>query len=135
MPHFQDTYGWILHRRGDSEGAVAVLEPAAAALPDNALVQFHLGEALFALDRPAEARARFARALELEPGGPEAATPQAEAARARLAEIDAAPAPLEAAEGPGAGRLTSAAEGARLTVSTCRNCIKSQTPLGWRPVE
>ena len=98
VPHFQDTYGWILHRRGDSEGALAFLEPAAAALPDNALVQFHLGEALYALDRRDEARARFQRTLDLAPG-PEAA-PQVAAARARIAAIDAPPAALEAAEGP-----------------------------------
>ena len=100
VPHFQDTYGWILHRRGDSAGALAFLEPAAAALPDNALVQVHLGEALFALDRTAEARAQFQRAVDLAAGA-EAAAPQVATARARLAAIDAA-APIEAAAGPAA---------------------------------
>jgi len=89
VPHFQDTFGWILHRRGDSAGALPFLETAAAALPDNPLVQLHLGEALHALDRPAEARARFLRVLELAGGGEDAA-------RARLAEIDAAPAAVTA---------------------------------------
>jgi tetratricopeptide (TPR) repeat protein len=87
QPHFQDTYGWILHRRGDSEQAVVFLEPAAAALHDNAQVQFHLGEALLALDRATEAQARFQRAVDLAATGPEAASPEIAAARARLAEI------------------------------------------------
>jgi tetratricopeptide (TPR) repeat protein len=97
VPHFQDTFGWILHRRGDSAGALAFLEPAAAALPDNPLVQFHLGEALHAQGRTAEARARFQRTVDLAAGA-DPAPPQAAAARARLDAIDAA-APIEAAEG------------------------------------
>ena len=101
-PHFQDTYGWILHRRGDSEGALAFLEPAAAALPDNPLVQVHLGEALYALNRPAEARARFQRAVELaDAGAAGAELPQIATARSRITAIDAASAaPAVAAEGP-----------------------------------
>jgi len=97
VPHFRDTYGWILHRRGDSEGALAFLEPAAEALPDNPLVQYHAGEALLAAGRPAEARARFAAAAALAEGAAEPVLPQIEAARARIAEIDAAaPAPAPA---------------------------------------
>jgi len=89
VPHFQDTYGWILHRRGDSAGALRHLAPAAEALGDNPLVQHHYGEALFALGRTAEARERFARAVALGGAAPGAAPPQVAAARARLAEIDA----------------------------------------------
>lgn len=97
VPHFQDTYGWILHRRGDSAGALAYLEPAAAALGDNALVQRHLGEALFALGRAAEARERFALVVAIAEAGGAASAPHVEAARARIAEIDALPAPVDAA--------------------------------------
>jgi predicted Zn-dependent protease len=99
VPHFQDTYGWILHRRGDSAGALRALGPAAEALPQNPLVQHHLGEALFALGRRADARERFARAVALAEGGPEAALPQIAAARARIAEIDAAAAAPAATDG------------------------------------
>jgi Flp pilus assembly protein TadD len=88
VPQFQDTYGWLLHRRGDSVQALTFLAPAAAALPDNPLAQRHAAEALFALGRTAEARAAYARVLALSPTGPEA-----EAARARIAEIDAGSAP------------------------------------------
>ena len=88
VPQFQDTYGWILHRRGDDDQALGYLAPAAAALPGNALVQFHLAETELALGRRAEARASFARALAAaEAGSP---LPQLEIARARIAEIDEA---------------------------------------------
>ena len=40
---FQDTYGWIAYRRGEYQDALDHLEPAAAALADDPLVQFHLG--------------------------------------------------------------------------------------------
>jgi tetratricopeptide (TPR) repeat protein len=90
VPQFQDTYGWILHRRGDSLQALGILTPAAAALPDNALVQYHLAETELALERWPEARDSFGRALAAaEAGSP---LPQAAEARARIAEIDARPA-------------------------------------------
>lgn len=90
VPYFQDTYGWILHRRGDDAQALDYLGPAAKALPDNALVQFHLAETEWALKQVVEARASYARALAaVEAGSP---LPQAETVRARLAEIDAHPA-------------------------------------------
>ncbi len=102
-PHFQDTYGWILHRRGDSEQAVGFLAAAAASLPDNPLVQFHLAEAELALGRQEAARAGFRRALDLAGTGPLAALPQMEEARARLTALEAAPEPEpEPAADPGA---------------------------------
>ena len=65
--------------------ALAYLEPAAAALPGNALVQFHLGEAELALGDRAAAQAAFDRALAAaEAGSP---LPQAATARARAAEL------------------------------------------------
>lgn len=92
VPQFQDTYGWLLHRRGDSAQALTFLAPAAAALPENPLAQYHAAEALLALGRPAEARAAYARVLALSATGPEA-----EAARARIAGIDAGTPPVQAA--------------------------------------
>ncbi len=88
VPQFQDTYGWILHLRGEAAEALDYLVPAAEALPDNAEVQFHRGEAELALGRRDEARASFERAVAAaEAGSP---LPQAEAARARLAQLAAA---------------------------------------------
>jgi predicted Zn-dependent protease len=96
VPEFQDTYGWILHLRGEPEAALAHLAPAAAALPGNAQVQFHLGEAELALGDRAAAQAAFAAALAAEQAG--SPLPQAEAVRARLAELSQ---PAPAAEPSG----------------------------------
>lgn len=56
---FQDTYGWIAYRLENHEEAVTYLEPAAAGMPDNSAVQFHLAMAYAALNRNAEALAQF----------------------------------------------------------------------------
>jgi len=90
VPPFQDTYGWILHLRGDSAQALDYLDPAAEALPGNAEVQFHRAEAEFALERFAEARASYDRALAAAAAG--SPLPAAETARSRLAAIAALPA-------------------------------------------
>ena len=89
VPYFQDTYGWIQHRRGDQDEALRYLAPAAKALPDNALVQFHLAETELALGQRAEARASFERAVAAAAAG--SPLPQLDAARGRIAEIDAGP--------------------------------------------
>lgn len=79
MPEMQDTYGWTLFLSGDVEGAVRVLAPAAEALPQNAIVQYHAGKAFAALSRPAEARKHLEAALSVDPN-----FPMAEAARQAL---------------------------------------------------
>ena len=93
VPEFQDTYGWIAYRRGQYAEALRHLEPAAAALSENALVQYHLGMTYAALDRPEDARATLERALELADDSP---LPQYETARRTLAEL---PEPAPAAGG------------------------------------
>jgi len=65
LPAFQDTYGWIEYRRGNYKEALASLEPAAAGLPQDPLVQYHLGMTYVALERPADARLALERALEI----------------------------------------------------------------------
>ena len=100
VPEFQDTYGWLLLLRGDAAEAQGYLARAAAALPGNAQVQFHRGEAERALGNNDAARAAYAAALAAaEAGSP---LPQAAVARARLAE-PAAPAEGAAAGGPSGG--------------------------------
>ncbi|MEL6914718.1 MAG: tetratricopeptide repeat protein [Pseudomonadota bacterium] len=42
VPQFQDTYGWIVARLGNHGEALEYLEPAAAALSGDPVVQFHL---------------------------------------------------------------------------------------------
>ncbi|MEM9435411.1 MAG: tetratricopeptide repeat protein [Pseudomonadota bacterium] len=83
LPPAQDTYGWILHLRGDSAAAVGYLEPAAAGLPNDPVVQYHLAEVYAALGRTEEARAQYLQAVDV--AGPLDTRPQIEAARAALA--------------------------------------------------
>ena len=90
VPAFQDTYGWIAYRLGNYEEAAEYLEPAAAALPDQPLVRYHLAEVHAALGRTDAALAEYraARALIEEDG---AAPPY----------LDRLTAQIEALENPG----------------------------------
>ncbi|MEO9825096.1 MAG: tetratricopeptide repeat protein [Paracoccaceae bacterium] len=65
VPPFQDTYGWILFRRGEAEEAIQYLAPAAASLAGDAIVQFHLGKAYLELGRDKDALAQFEKSLEV----------------------------------------------------------------------
>ena len=67
QPAFADTYGWIAHQRGNSAEALPYMEAAAAGLPQDPLVQFHLAEVLRALNRPEEARAQYAKVVDMVP--------------------------------------------------------------------
>ncbi|NOD65580.1 MULTISPECIES: tetratricopeptide repeat protein [unclassified Ruegeria] len=66
VPFFQDTYGWIAYRLGNYEEALAYLEPAAEALPDQPLVFYHLGRTYADLDRPLDALRAFKTAQALD---------------------------------------------------------------------
>ncbi len=59
FPPFQDTYGWILFRQGDAQGALQYLEPAAEALSADPIVQYHLGKAYLAVGRNDDALEQF----------------------------------------------------------------------------
>ena len=69
VPAFQDTYGWIAHRLGNLEEAQEYLVPAAAGLPNDLVVQFHLAENHAALGKDAEALAAYRRVAELVDAG------------------------------------------------------------------
>jgi Flp pilus assembly protein TadD len=88
-PEFQDTYGWIALRRGEVEEALAHLEPAAAALSGDPLVQFHLGMAYARAERRDDAIRQLRRAIEL--AGPADTRPQFEEARQEIARLEAVP--------------------------------------------
>lgn len=92
-PAFRDTYGWILFRRGAAASALAHLAPAAEAMPGDARVWLHRAEAEFALGRAGAARASYAHALRAAEAEAGIGGPEAEAARARLATLDAAAEP------------------------------------------
>lgn len=81
---FQDTYGWIAYRQGNFEEARTYLEPAALGLPNDPLVQYHLGMAYAALDDAAKARVQLSRALDLAGESP---LPQFDRARDKLQEL------------------------------------------------
>jgi tetratricopeptide (TPR) repeat protein len=84
---FQDTYGWIAYRRGDYQEALEHLEPAASALADDPLVQFHLGMTYAALERNEEALSLLRSAVEL--AGPEDTRAQFDTAREEIARLEA----------------------------------------------
>lgn len=65
VPALQDTYGWILHRRGNSEEALPYLEEAAEGLAEDPIVQYHLGEIYMALDRSEDALEQFRTAVRI----------------------------------------------------------------------
>lgn len=69
VPPFQDTYGWILFRRGEAVEAINYLEPAAKSLAGDAIVQFHLGKAYLELGRNQDALAQFQKSLEVAAEG------------------------------------------------------------------
>jgi tetratricopeptide (TPR) repeat protein len=60
-----DSLGWVYFRLGDFPHAVEQLEKAAKMLPSDGTVQEHLGDALRAAGKGAEARIAYQRALEL----------------------------------------------------------------------
>lgn len=65
VPAMQDTYGWITHRRGDSEDALPYLEAAVAGLPQDALVHYHLAEVYLALGRTEDALATYRQSVSI----------------------------------------------------------------------
>lgn len=96
FPEVQDTYGWILHRRGDSAAALPYLEAAAQALPGEPLAQYHLGQVYAALDRPGDALAQFQRTVSL--AGPGDTRPQIVTARREIQTLlDSGVSPTEGA--------------------------------------
>ena len=84
VPPFQDTYGWIAFRQNKFEEARTYLEPAAAGLPDDPLVQYHLGMTYAALGETDKAVTQLNRALAL---AGDSALPQFDVARSMLLEL------------------------------------------------
>ncbi len=86
-PEFQDTYGWIALRRGETEEALQHLEPAADALGNDPLVQYHLGMAYVEAERPEEALTQLRRSVEL--AGPADTREQFQSARDEIRRLEA----------------------------------------------
>jgi len=67
VPQFKDTLGWIQYRQGDFKSAIDLLEQAQQALPNLALVRYHLGMSYLAAGEKAKAVEQLNKALELLP--------------------------------------------------------------------
>lgn len=83
-PALQDTYGWILYRRGDAEAALPYLESAAEKL-DDPIVQAHLGFVYAALERNEAALAQMQKAVDL--AGPADTRAKVEEARSEIPRL------------------------------------------------
>lgn len=89
VPAFQDTYGWIAYRRGNYAEAEPELVKAAAGLPDDPAVQYHLAMTYLALEKKSEALSQFTKMAALLPkDGPQ--PPYAEGARQEMDKLEAA---------------------------------------------
>lgn len=60
-----DSYGWVLYRMGDYKNAAIVLEKAVEFVPNDAVINDHLGDAYWRVDRRLEAQFQWQRALDL----------------------------------------------------------------------
>jgi tetratricopeptide (TPR) repeat protein len=67
VPQFKDTLGWIDYRKGDYQNAAALLEQAAAAMPNRAIIHYHLGMTYIAAGQLAKASEQLNMALKQAP--------------------------------------------------------------------
>ena len=67
VPNFKDTLGWLNYRRGDYRNAIPLLEDAVSALPNTALVHYHLGMSYLAVAQSEKALEQLKKASALEP--------------------------------------------------------------------
>ncbi|MBK0327152.1 tetratricopeptide repeat protein [Rhodobacteraceae bacterium F11138] len=85
VPAFQDTFGWITFQRGSHETSLDYLRSAAAGLPNDASVQYHLAVNLAALARNQEALEQFRKVAEMiNPDNPPAFADEVKAEIDRL---------------------------------------------------
>jgi tetratricopeptide (TPR) repeat protein len=52
----QDTLGWLYLKKGDTAKALEVLKPVQAKAPEAAVINYHLGMALYKAGKPQEAK-------------------------------------------------------------------------------
>ncbi|MCW3051390.1 MAG: hypothetical protein JWN14_560 [Chthonomonadales bacterium] len=77
-PGVEDSFGWLLYKKGDYVGAVAQLSQATQDLPDGVsgyaakYYYYHLGAAYRKAGKPDDARRTLAIALQYDPDFPEA---------------------------------------------------------------
>jgi len=64
-PYFLDTYGWVLFNIGEFGEAVTALKQSVKAVPDNAIIRYHLGEAYHANGEYVASKIELEKALLL----------------------------------------------------------------------
>ena len=62
-PTISDTLGWVLYKRGIYQRALALFKESAAKLPDNPVVQYHLGLAYLKAGEKDNAHSALAAAV------------------------------------------------------------------------
>ena len=63
-PHASDLLGWIYYQKGVYRPALDQLQPAAEALPDDAVIQYHLGMTYSQIGEAQKARQALRQALK-----------------------------------------------------------------------
>ena len=63
-PHAADLLGWIYYQKGVYRPALDQLQPAAEALPDDAVIQYHLGMTYSQIGETQKARLALRQALK-----------------------------------------------------------------------
>jgi tetratricopeptide (TPR) repeat protein len=58
-----DTIGWVYYRQGDFSKAQGLIAQALAGAPDSAILNYHMGMALYKTDQIEEAREKLEKAL------------------------------------------------------------------------
>jgi tetratricopeptide (TPR) repeat protein len=67
VPQFKDTLGWADYRQGDYQAALALIQAAALALPNVALIRYHLGMTYAAVGQTGNAAKEFDAAMSHAP--------------------------------------------------------------------
>jgi hypothetical protein len=95
---YRDTLGWVLFKGGDFRGAVREIGQAAEVLPDDPTINWHLGQALLAAGKPADAITALVRSAvgEGEESAPAKALALGSAEKAGLTAADIEKKVLEA---------------------------------------
>jgi tetratricopeptide (TPR) repeat protein len=65
VPSFKDTLGWVYHQRGDYTASISLLEEAADASPNQAMIRYHLGMSYIATSQFAKASEQLQKAREM----------------------------------------------------------------------
>lgn len=66
-PSVMDTLGWIYYLKGSYLNAISELQDSAERVPENPVINYHLGMALLKNNKPVEAKGYLEKALTLDP--------------------------------------------------------------------